>query len=73
MMARGLDNKPHTSYQLQLVQWNEVGSMKKSKIVKAVSLLKASPSYEFIIVKMTLGALWVSSQGHVALHLSKSS
>ena len=61
MMARGLDDKPHTRLSgatgQQVVLWNEVSSIKKSEIVKAPFLLNANPSYKFIFVKVASGAL----------------
>lgn len=61
MMAKGLDDKPHTMYQLQQSIWNEVTSLKKPEIIQSMSLLNANVCHEFNFVKLPGGPMLVES------------
>ena len=60
LMARGLDDKPHTQYQLEQEIWNEVTSLKKQEIIRRISLVNANPSHKCTFVKLDGGKLQVS-------------
>ena len=52
IMARGMEDKPRTQYQLQLATWKEVYSMKKDQIIKKIALINANPCHEYRLVQV---------------------
>ena len=60
LMARGLDDKPHTQYQLLQETWNEVTSLKRQEIIRRISFVNANPSHKCTFVKLDGGKLQVS-------------